>query len=344
MIFMKTLLTCHHSLSKWSGSNLSRNARITFQKFSTSPIKQVRSKIQGAKRKLDSFEPQIDGLIIDTSSLDGSKLWKPFIFTAVFSTTSLATAAIWEFENIHKKRRQIKDWLHHSRRKYGSMRSDVNKWWNNLTEGERIFAPLCLLNIIVFLAWKLPAFQPLMVKYFCSNPAAKNVCWPMVLSTFSHYSAMHIFANMYVLHSFSSGCVSNMGKEQFLGFYLAAGAIASFASYVHKVLINRPGLSLGASGAIMGVLGYCCTRFPDLELNIIFLPFFVFKASAAIKFIMGIDALGILLGWRFFDHAAHLGGALFGVFWSAYGSAYVWNKRGPVVETWYKFRKATFSD
>ncbi|XP_014283168.1 presenilin-associated rhomboid-like protein, mitochondrial [Halyomorpha halys] len=341
MIYTKTLLTCQHSLLKWSGNNLSRNARFTFQKFSTSSLKEVRSKVQGVKRKLDSFEPQIDGLIIETSCLDGSKLWKPFIFTAVFSTTSLATAAIWEFESIHRKRRQLKDWFHHSRRKY---RNDINKWWNSLTEGEKIFAPICFINILVFLLWKIPSFHPVMVKYFCSNPGGKNICWPMVLSTFSHYSAMHIFANMYVLHSFSSGCVSNMGKEQFLGFYLAAGAIASFASYVHKVLINRPGLSLGASGAIMGVLGYCCTRFPDLELNIIFLPFFVFKASAAIKFIMGIDALGILLGWRFFDHAAHLGGALFGVFWSAYGSTYIWNKRGPIVEAWYKFRKATFSD
>lgn len=35
-----------------------------------------------------------------------------------FSTTSLATAAVWEFENIHKRRRQLKDWFHHSRRKY----------------------------------------------------------------------------------------------------------------------------------------------------------------------------------------------------------------------------------
>jgi rhomboid-like protein len=33
----------------------------------------------------------------------------------------------------------------------------------------------------------------------------------------------------------------------------------------------------------------------------------------AIKVIMSIDAAGVLLGWKFFDHAAHLGGAACGM-------------------------------
>lgn len=33
----------------------------------------------------------------------------------------------------------------------------------------------------------------------------------------------------------------------------------------------------------------------------------------AIKFIVGLDSLGVLLGWKFFDHAAHLGGAACGM-------------------------------
>ncbi|KAL1132154.1 hypothetical protein AAG570_010111 [Ranatra chinensis] len=198
-------------------------------------------------------------------------------------------------------------------RKHGRWRNQINKWWNELSEGQRIFGSLCFANVLVFLAWRIPSFKPSMIKYFCSNPASSVLCWPMVLSTFSHYSTFHIFANMYVLHSFSTGTVISMGKEQFLGFYMAAGVISSFASYAHKVLLNRPCLSLGASGAIMGVLGYTCTRYPDLEVSIIFLPFITFKAVSAIKAIIALDAMGIVLGWKFFDHAAHLGGAMFGV-------------------------------
>ncbi|ENN77451.1 hypothetical protein YQE_06275, partial [Dendroctonus ponderosae] len=33
----------------------------------------------------------------------------------------------------------------------------------------------------------------------------------------------------------------------------------------------------------------------------------------AIKFIVGLDTAGVLMGWKFFDHAAHLGGAATGV-------------------------------
>lgn len=72
------------------------------------------------------------------------------------------------------------------------------------------------------------------------------VCWPMILSTFSHYSAFHIFANMYVLHSFSNGAVQSLGAEQFLGLYLSAGVLSSFASYLYKGVMAQPGLSLGA--------------------------------------------------------------------------------------------------
>lgn len=344
MLIFRTISPCQNVFRKWRTPHYAfycfyhQKPVINSRKFCTTPIKYIRNKWPNSKRAVESLEPHIEGIIVETGNLEATKLLKPFAFTVAFSSASLCAAAIWEFENIHKKRKQFQDWFIERRKYVGKWRHELNKWWNSLTDGEKMFVPICFLNLMAFFAWKVPRFQPAMVKYFCSNPAARSVCWPMVFSTFSHYSTLHIFANMYVLHSFSSGCVANMGKEQFIGFYLAAGAIASFASYLYKVLINRPGLSLGASGAIMGVLGYSCTRFPDLQLSIIFLPFITFKASAAIKCIMALDGLGVLLGWKFFDHAAHLGGALFGVFWAAYGNTYLWQKRGTVVQAWYNIR------
>lgn len=63
----------------------------------------------------------------------------------------------------------------------------------------------------------------------------------------------------------------------------------------------------------MAILGFICTQYPDAKLSIILLPMFTFSAGAAIKVVVGVDLLGCLLGWRFFDHAAHLGGALTGM-------------------------------
>lgn len=68
----------------------------------------------------------------------------------------------------------------------------------------------------------------------------------MILSIFSHYSLLHLAANMYVLHSFSTGIVASLGKEQFLALYLSSGVISSFASHFYKVVFGLPGLSVGA--------------------------------------------------------------------------------------------------
>lgn len=123
----------------------------------------------------------------------------------------------------------------------------------------------------------------------------------MVLSTFSHYSMFHIFANMYVLHSFANAAAQSLGTEQLLGVYLSAGVISSLTSYLFKASVGGAGMSLGAvsvdtllsivkslincksqSGAIMGVLAYVCSRYPDTELGILFLPMVTFSAGSVI--------------------------------------------------------------
>lgn len=123
---------------------------------------------------------------------------------------------------------------------------EVRSWWQSLSKGERVFIPICAANVLVFLAWRVPRLQPFMLRYFCSNPASKSVCLPMLLSTFSHYSGLHLLANMYVLHSFSTGAVHALGQEQFTALYLSAGVISSFTSYIYKIITKQPGLSLGA--------------------------------------------------------------------------------------------------
>ncbi|XP_077337628.1 presenilin-associated rhomboid-like protein, mitochondrial isoform X2 [Lithobates pipiens] len=118
----------------------------------------------------------------------------------------------------------------------------------------------------------------------------------------------------------------------------ASSVIASFASYVSKVATGRFGPSLGASGAIMTVLAAVCTKMPEARLAIIFLPMFTFTAGNALKAILALDAVGLCLGWKYFDHAAHLGGALFGIWYALYGHELIWKKREPFVKIWHEFR------
>ncbi|XP_054016732.1 presenilins-associated rhomboid-like protein, mitochondrial [Hylaeus anthracinus] len=267
-----------------------------------------------------------------------SKMLKPFAFTVVFSGTTFVAAAIWEYERIRERTYRIINHYNPLKIRRTGWRHDMEIWWKNLAEGRKIFMSICFLNVMVFLAWRLPVFQKTMVQYFCTNPASRAVCWPMLLSSFSHYSFLHLAANMYALHSFSSLAVAALGKEQFLALYLTCGVVSSFASNLFKVTFGLQGLSLGASGAVMGVFGFICTQFPDTYFSIIFLPMYKFTAGMALKAIMSLDILGCLLRWQYFDHAGHLGGVLFGMFWQAWGNANIWQKREPILTLWHELR------
>lgn len=152
----------------------------------------------------------------------------------------------------------------------------------------------------------------------------------MFLSMFSHSTPVHLGLNMFVLYSFSQPAGITFGKEQFLALFLAAGMCGSLASVVNKTIVKSTASSLGAvstptcdldcfirypnqSGGVFGPLAATCILYPDSQLQIVFLPFFTFSAGMAIKCMMAVDLIGMFARWRFLDHAAHLGGALFGV-------------------------------
>ncbi|XP_003705616.2 rhomboid family intramembrane serine protease rho-7 [Megachile rotundata] len=276
-------------------------------------------------------------------SKNGFKILKPFTFTIMFSGATFIGAVIWEYEGIrertHRMIRSYKQWGIHRTGWRGAMQD----WWDSLSEGEKIFVPICFLNILVFLSWHIPAFRTTMNQYFCSSPASSALCWPLLLSTFSHYSLLHLMANMYVLHNFSTYAVKTLGKEQFVLLYLVSGVLSGFTSHLYKLAMGFQNPSLGASGAVMGIIGYSCIASPDIYLSIIFFPMLKFKASTAIKVILGVDVMGCLLRWQRFDHAAHLGGALFGIFWQLWGSANIWQKREPVLMFWHQLREKSGS-
>lgn len=52
-----------------------------------------------------------------------------------------------------------------------------------------------------------------------------------------------------------------------------------------------------------------------------------------------LDSMGLVLGWRLFDHAAHLGGSLFGLAYAYGGEAWLSNSAQPaVLQAWRTLR------
>ncbi len=113
---------------------------------------------------------------------------------------------------------------------------------------------------------------------------------PQTLATsmFLHGGWSHILGNMLFLWAFGRSLEDAMGHTKFLGFYLAVGIIAGIVHVAFNLDSRMP--TVGASGAIAGVMGAYLIKFPRAEIRTaVFLIFFITTVD--------IPAVGILLYW-----------------------------------------------
>jgi membrane associated rhomboid family serine protease len=103
----------------------------------------------------------------------------------------------------------------------------------------------------------------------------------LVTSQFLHGGILHLGGNMLYLWIFGNNVEDEMGHTRFLIFYLLCGIFAGLAQYFFAADSSIP--SLGASGAIAGVLGAYVLRFPQARVLAaipIFIIFFTFRVPA----------------------------------------------------------------
>ena len=89
--------------------------------------------------------------------------------------------------------------------------------------------------------------------------------WILITSMFLHANISHLFFNMYGLIIFGPLLEQRIGARRFLSIYLFSGLVAAFIS---SFFYTR---ALGASGAIMGMLGALIILMPDLRLLFFFI-------------------------------------------------------------------------
>jgi len=296
------------------------------------PLKQWNTQLQVIRRTFTSHYTE------------RPKLLRPFIFTACVSCASFATCAIVQYERRRSNSIVRNFWdqfqQHTTRmRKEFQIREQLKQWWDGLGEGRKMAAIVIGMNVMVCGAWQLRRTQPFMQRWFTHSPDNPRSL-PLLLSCFSHVDLWHFGVNMYVLWNFAPHIHQILGSEQTAAFYLAGGCVSSLVSHYAKVAMCAFNPSVGASGALLAVLGACCIKNPDAELQIIFLPFITFSAQTALTGMIAVDACGLLFRWRLFDHAAHLGGTLFGVWYATYGYSYIWGQRAYLIRKWHEFRKS----
>jgi membrane associated rhomboid family serine protease len=105
------------------------------------------------------------------------------------------------------------------------------------------------------------------------QPTPGSVYLTLLTSMFMHGGFMHLFGNMLFLWIFGDNLEDKLGRIRYLAFYLATGLIASLTHVIFTFIFgDNPYIpSLGASGAISGVLGGYLVMFPRKQVRVILL-------------------------------------------------------------------------
>lgn len=191
---------------------------------------------------------------------------------------------------------------------------------------------LVVLNVLAFL-WELSlgehlqralfsvAFIP--ARFFLSGNWAHDV-YTMFFSMFLHGGFMHIGSNMLYLWIFGDNIEDRLGHVRYIVFYFACGVLATLAHAFSNPASAIP--SIGASGAIAGVLGAYLILFPRAQVTTLIPIFFIITVRQipaiiilglwfVLQLFSGVGSLGVrdaqdLGGVAYF---AHIGGFVAGV-------------------------------
>lgn len=179
-------------------------------------------------------------------------------------------------------------------------------------------------NVIIFVfSYFSGSFEEIVTNYgmIPSEIASGERLHTIFTSMFLHGGFLHLISNVWFLWIFGDNIEDLFGRSKFLLIYFGSGFIASLAHVVFNP--SSPVVTIGASGAIAGVLGAYLIKYPRakivtllfifLFIQIIKVPSMVFLAiwmglqfaNAAITEVAGVDVT--VAYW------AHIGGFLGGM-------------------------------
>lgn len=200
---------------------------------------------------------------------------------------------------------------------------------------------LILVNVLIFIATLINE-EAMISRFALFYPTSPYFRWWQVLThMFMHGSFWHIFFNMYTLFIFGSVVERILGSKKFLFFYFVCGLGAaalhmgvqyiemqSFLSSESMVAVQSIAQlkltpTVGASGAIYGVLIGYAMLFPDSKMTLLFPPVTLSAKGMVIVFALIELFTGVTGLASGVAHFAHLGGMLIGwlaIIW--------WRRRG----------------
>jgi membrane associated rhomboid family serine protease len=167
-----------------------------------------------------------------------------------------------------------------------------------------------------------PEYTALFNHYFGLVPwyvTRRFFIWQLATYMFLHATIWHLLFNMLFLYFFGMDLERTWGKRRFYEYYFLTGIGAGCINVLIKAILDPHGTGLsftiptiGASGAIYGVLIAAGILFPDRQVWLIPFPIMIpmkllVAGSIAIEFFLSLEAGGDNV-----SHITHLGGALVG--------------------------------
>lgn len=172
---------------------------------------------------------------------------------------------------------------------------------------------LIIINVIVYLAVMIN--NEFMVGTFALWPPVTSPWfrpWQPLSYLFLHGSFWHIFFNMYSLYLFGSAVERKIGTGRFLLLYFACGLGAAGLHVAVQILTGSWVPTVGASGAVYGLIVAFAMLFPQARMMLLFPPIPMSAKWMAVVFI-GLELFTGITGTQDgVAHFAHLGGALIG--------------------------------
>jgi membrane associated rhomboid family serine protease len=175
---------------------------------------------------------------------------------------------------------------------------------------------LLIVNTVIFvLTYLCPVQlqrQIVLVLALSAEAAVRNLfVWQLVTYMFLHAGIGHVLFNMLTLWFFGTQLERDWGTRRFLKYYFYCGIAAGVCVLVVNILLGYWGtVTLGASGAIFGVLVAFAVMYPDQLVLMYFL--FPIKAKYLVMIYVAIELLFTFGPNTGVSTIAHLGGAGFG--------------------------------
>ncbi|MDH3592790.1 MAG: rhomboid family intramembrane serine protease [Planctomycetota bacterium] len=161
-------------------------------------------------------------------------------------------------------------------------------------------------------------------EYLYLNPQValkKLFLWQLVTAGFLHAAGIwHLFWNCLILWWFGKMVEGHLGTKRFVQFFVATIVAGSLAFILEAVVFDKKTPTLGASGAVNGVIVYAACLYPSREI----LVFFVLRMQLWVMAVLMVTADLIMLTQLpgGVAYSAHLGGAAFGFLFYRYGAKF----------------------